>query len=786
MEVQEQWGIHHYMELFDQSEEINYLLDRHGHFLYVNKRAENISGFKADSIIGKSFTQLITEQALPQTVDYFQKAVQGLPQHFETQLRHRQGHEVDISVSVIPAIRDEQVAFIIGITKDISERVYSSKRLKISEARNQAILDAALDCIVIVDDEGKILEFNSAGEKIFGYRKDEVLGTYMKDMLLPPYLREPYVKAMDAYKQTGAHDILGKRMEVNFIRSSGEEFPVELAVTVVMVEEKPIFTAYIRDLTDKKLAETRIRETQAQYHSVVDTIKEVIFQTDEQGRWLFLNPAWEEITGYTIEESLGQICLQYVHPDDREMNLKLFEPMLTGLKTECRHEIRYVTKKGGFRWVEIYAALNVDEHGAIKGTSGTLMDITERKKMEASLILAKEEAETSSRAKSEFLSSMSHELRTPMNAILGFAQLLELSDLSASQQQDIAEIMKAGNHLLDLINDVLDLSKIEAGKVSLSMEPVEVKELVMDCIALIQSTAAKRNVELVLSPEKCRDIYVYADYTRLKQTLLNILSNAVKYNVDGGKVYLRCGTTEQGRFRFWIEDTGQGMAEDQLKQIFEPFYRIHPNSNVEGTGVGLSIAKRMMQFMEGDIGVSSQLHSGSTFWIELNYARSPLLEPRPDPYRLTLTYQEPNHALQPTLLPYTVLYIEDNKANMLLVQRIFEAYAHVRLICAPEALIGIELAEIEQPDLILMDIHLPGMSGLQAMRVLQSQPSTQHIPVIAVSANTMSKSIKQAEAYGFKDYITKPIDVPQLLEAITRILHTDQTCPAADSETSRL
>jgi signal transduction histidine kinase/ActR/RegA family two-component response regulator len=381
----------------------------------------------------------------------------------------------------------------------------------------------------------------------------------------------------------------------------------------------------------------------------------------------------------------------------------------------------------------------------------------------AELERAIEEARRADQAKSAFLSSMSHELRTPLNAILGFAQILGSDDLPASdaQKREFAgHIVKAGRHLLALINEILDLAKVEAGAVTLSMEPVGLAEVLGECQAMIAPLAAGRGVR-ILFPD-AGECAVLADRTRLKQVVLNLLSNAVKYNREGGAVVLACGPGSPGRLRLSVQDTGIGLRPDQIEGLYQPFNRLgQENGAQEGTGIGLVVTRRLVELMGGAIKVSSSPGVGSVFSIELDAAA---------PVSLALPVQRPAPPPAPVAPaangPRLVLYIEDNPANLRLVEEIVRLRADLRLLSAPEARLGIELARIHRPDVVLMDLNLPGMGGAEALRILREDPATAAIPVIALTANAMPRDVERGLAAGFFRYLAKPIDIAMFNEAI--------------------
>lgn len=382
-------------------------------------------------------------------------------------------------------------------------------------------------------------------------------------------------------------------------------------------------TCYAQNITEQKQAELSLMESEARYRSVVDNVKEVVFQTDSDGLWTFLNRSWTEVTGFAVEESLGTLFLDYVHPDDRDRNNRLFLPLIERKKDYCRHEVRYVTKEGGYRCIEVFARLTVNDRDEIVGTSGTLTDITFRKQMEESLIRSKEEAERANRTKTDFVSRISHELRTPLNAILGFAQLLELEQdppLTTVQSEKVTEIIHAGEHLTELINDVLELSRIEAGKLELDLETVELGPVLKECLSYLHPSASRKRVKLEpFTPDP--GMKVLADRVRIKQVLLNLLSNAVKYNRENGSIAVNCVLDE--RFcHMRIADTGLGIPADDLERLFEPYTQFHKKNGIEGSGMGLSITRQLLEMMGGGISAESVEGAGTTFHLRIPRAEA--------------------------------------------------------------------------------------------------------------------------------------------------------------------
>jgi signal transduction histidine kinase len=379
---------------------------------------------------------------------------------------------------------------------------------------------------------------------------------------------------------------------------------------------------------------------------------------------------------------------------------------------------------------------------------------------------ARAEALEASRLKSEFLSQMSHELRTPLNAILGFGQLLDLEDeLSAEQRESVQFILKAGRHLLDLINEVLDIGRVEAGQLSLSMEPVHVRELIDDTVQLIRPLAQQRAIAIEIDPAG-RDHRVVADRQRLRQILLNLAANAVKYNRRSGSVRIACEEVAGQRLRILVSDTGPGLTPEQQGRLFIAFERLGADaSGVEGTGVGLVLSQRLAVAMNGELGVTSSPGAGSTFWIELSLVEGAAL-PQEATTAAPGTAAAPVH---PRPQPFVVLYIEDNLANLALMERVLASVPELVLHVAGDGRTGLELAARHRPDLILLDLHLPDQPGDEVLRHLWAEERTRPIPVVVVSADATPGQIRRLHEAGAHAYITKPLDVPQLLDLVTSV-----------------
>ncbi|MBL4827225.1 MAG: PAS domain S-box protein, partial [Spongiibacteraceae bacterium] len=521
---------------------------------------------------------------------------------------------------------------------------------------------------------------------------------------------------------------------------------------------KELVTSIIARATRARQLSTMITNlsiSEARFRSVCESAKDAIVSSDKQGRIVTWNRGAENLFGYTETEIQGSPFTQLFSDNYRE-SLQNFGQLnevvaLKKDKRECPVDISQSN------WT-------VGKHQFF---TRIIRDVSSRKKYEQSLREAKITADNANRAKSEFLSAMSHELRTPLNAIMGFSQVLTLNaeqPLSEYQTECIDYIIKGGQHLLLLIDDILDLAKIESGKIDISLENIQINTLIKECIPLVQPLADKHNIHIQQTTTSDIPLMVKADNTRLKQVLLNLLSNAVKYNHDGGSVTISYELRSAALLRINVADTGIGIPEGKAHELFQPFCRLGAEAtNVEGTGIGLSVSKRLVETMAGAIGFENSSQGGSIFWVEL-----PLADTRKENNQ-TQTATTKNQTAFPDMTG-TLLYVEDNPSNLSLIEMIVTHIEGLVLISACNAELGIELARSQQPNLIMLDINLPGMNGFEALAKLRDTEETAHIPVIALSAAATTREIEKGMSAGFHNYITKPLQVNDVITTIQALL----------------
>ena len=579
--------------------------------------------------------------------------------------------------------------------------------------------------------------------------------------------------ADDYIAKSADFEVLKVRLRAHLRRKHFEDENHRIREKLVRSETEA--TARVLIEAEQLKLDQRLRDQQFYTRSLIESNIDALMTTDPAGIITDVNKQMEALTGSTRDELIGSPFKSYFTDSARaEAGIKL----VLSDKKVTDYELTARARDGKKTLVSYNATTFHDRDRTLQGVFGVARDVTERKRFEQALQetnveleSAKSAAEKANLAKSDFLSGMSHELRSPLNAILGFAQLMDTASPPPSdiQKESITQILQAGWHLLKLINEILDLSVVESGKVSLSLEPVSLPEVLLECQTMMEAQAQQRGIVMTF-PQFKQPSFVWADQTRLKQIVINLLSNAIKYNQASGQVTVDYTVMSSERIRISFKDTGAGLSPEKITQLFQPFNRLGQEAGiVAGTGIGLVVTKQLVELMDGVMGVDSTVGQGSVFWVELRSTPAP---------ELKVTAPEeaaPKLAIKPIDAPQKILlYIEDNPANMRLVERLIDRRTDIKLLKAVDGLQGIALARASLPDVILMDINLPGISGIDALKVLQEDASTAHIPVVAISANAMSRDIEVGRQLGFFRYLTKPIVVEEFMSTLDLALRLNK------------
>lgn len=511
--------------------------------------------------------------------------------------------------------------------------------------------------------------------------------------------------------------------------------------------------------------EGALRDNEERLRLIIDAVKDYgIFALDSQGRVTSWNVGAERIKGYTEQEILGQPFSVFYLPEQcpQRPEKALREARSKGYFMEEAWRRR---KDGSRFWASVVISAQYDSSGTLRGFSKVTRDISDRHAAEIALGAAREEAERASRAKSEFLSRMSHELRTPLNAILGFAQLLEI-DSQAAQRQQVGHILRAGQHLLTLINEVLDIARIESGRLPLNLEPIALGNALHEALALVAPMASEAQIRIVTLPHLLPEDGVVADRQRLMQVLLNLLSNAIKYNRTGGQVVIQVARHQQ-RVSVTVTDNGPGIAKDQLHKLFRPFERLNADHQVEGTGLGLALSKNLLEMMDGSLELLSATDAGCSFTLELPYAR---LQPESEGVTLQSPPVVDDIQLSAPRYRASVLCIEDNLASLTLIETLLQRRIGIQLLSSMQGQVGFDLATRHAPDLILLDVNLPDISGLKLLRRLRHAAQTANLPILMMTADATPSTHQALREAGATAILVKPINVRQFFDQIDQYL----------------
>jgi len=801
-----------YSELYDFAPVGYFTFDAAGVILEANLSGVQLLGRERQLLVNKPFTAFIADAAGREIFSNHLETVlqrEGM-QQCEIRLTGKEGAVIygqfqSVAVDASENKRGQILSSIVDGT--VARRLGE----EIQDAREYAenIVETVRKPLVVLDCDLKILTANQSFYETFMVMPEETIGHYIYDLGNRQW-DIPRLRVL--FEDILPNDTVLNGYEVD------HEFP-GIGRKIILLNARQIFREKIgshiillamEDITDRKQAEEALLKAGALQRAIFNSANFSSIATDAKGVIQIFNVGAERMLGYTAGEVMNQITPADISdPEEviaraKTLSIELETPITPGFDAlvfkarrgiEDIYELTYIRKDGSrFPAVVSVTALR-DEQNAIIGYLLIGTDNTSRKQADAErarldqvlqdknveLERAMLVADKANLAKSLFLSSMSHELRTPLGAILGFAQLLEsgVPQPTAVQQRSIDQILKAGWYLLELINEILDLALIESGKLSPSMEPVSLAEVMLECEVMVEPQAKQHRISVEFTRFET-PYFVNADRTRVKQLLLNLLSNAIKYNKPDGKVTVTCTLSPPDSIRISVWDTGEGLSPEQLDQLFQPFNRLGQTASTEqGTGIGLVVCKRLVELMGGVIGVESTVGNGSAFWFELKQAAEPSIVAYPSAAPAGAGSQ-----IQGVGQLHTLLYVEDNPANLMLVEDIIARRSDIRLLSARDAIHGIGIARASLPDVILMDINLPGISGIDALKILAENPATAHIPVVALSANAIPRDIEKGLEAGFFRYLTKPIKVSEFLETLDVVLKYAKTEAALAAKAS--
>ncbi|MBT3703021.1 MAG: PAS domain S-box protein [Alphaproteobacteria bacterium] len=752
-------------------------MDENFRFTYISGNVEELTGLPALWYHGKTREELgapdvsneewLEHLAMMQRHEPFRKFVYR---------RRGSGDAVWLRSDGFPLFdRDRNFTGYRGVGRLVTREVEAQR----DATRSQHLLSVAIDhmdeSFSLWDDEDKLIvsnkKFSDVNSGVAEHCKPGVKSEdYYRAMVLAG-LVPPAVGREEEWLRNRLYHHLNPGPPMEIERQDGRWFRVN--------EHKipDVGTASIAtDITEKKNSEIAVLKNEQRFRDIADVSTDWYWETDAQNRYAFFSETMEERTGVPSSSVLGKKRTEIMSrqfEDSPEWKSHLED--LKEHRPFKNLEYPYLKPDGSFGWTRVNGKPVFDVDGNFAGYRGAATEISELHRIAEEMIAARERAEAANKAKTDFLSSISHELRTPMNSILGFSQLMAddpEQPLSEDQADSLKQIITSGQHLLQLINELLDLAQIESGKMTIHSETISFLDLLDSCLGGISTLA--ESYEISIQTETTEEILLRADEARLRQILLNLLSNAIKYNRPSGKVTIK--TVLRGTIcRIYVTDTGAGLAEEDATKVFEPFNRLGwENSETEGTGIGLAISKRLIEAMHGNIGYTSETGEGTSFWIDVPLDRHRIIRRTPKNSNANSNIVERQEVSRgfPSTKTFKLLYVEDNKANVTLMQQVIKRQKNAQLYIAETAEAGlIQVAEI-QPDIIVMDINLPGMDGFEALDALKSNSDTRDIPVIALSADAMPHQVAKGQQLGFTSYLTKPLDIPEF-EKILKELLTD-------------
>ena len=652
---------------------------------------------------------------------------------------------------------------------DVTERINIQNLLEQSEERNLLIMNSALNAILTIDINGIITFWNDTAEKIFGWKREDVLGKKLVDKLFSENKEDTSGILMDHFIKPGQELILNKQIEVIGINKSGNEFPIEISIIPVKHEKSLFFCVFIQDISKRKKAEIELKYQEEKYRNIIANMNLGLLEVNNDDVIQFANQTFCEISGYEMDELIGN------NPSDVFIFGENFEIMQS--KKDARtmgisdiYQIPVKNKRGELRWWAISGGPNYDDKGNLVGTIGIHLDITNQKQLEFDLENEKIRAQEASKAKEAFLANMSHEIRTPLNAIIGFLRELEKQKLTTLQKKYIENSSIASKHLLSIINNVLDISKIEAGEMSIEEEDFIIENSVKNIIAVLSPKAEEKGIVLSSSIDKTIAKVLKGDSFRIEQILFNLVGNSLKFT-PVGKVNVDCSLITDfnisQRICITVSDTGIGMEQSFIDNIFNKFSQEDKEVTRKygGSGLGMSITKELVNLMNGTIEVESVKEKGTTIKIYIDLRKGSL-----DSIKSSQTSKKLSD-----INGAKILLVEDNYLNRMVAQNTLQ-YFNCIVTEAENGLEAIDALQAKEFDIILMDIQMPEMDGIEATKMIRNELKL-NIPIIALTANAFKTEIERFKKVGMNDYVTKPFDETILLETIAKHLFVEYDKP---------
>ncbi len=643
---------------------------------------------------------------------------------------------------------------------DVTNKINSQILLEQSEERNNLIMNAGLSAIININSKGEIIFWNKQAESIFGWKNEDIIGKTLAETLIPKRHGIEHNIGMQHYLKTGEGPVLNKPLELPAINKEGKEFPIEILIIPLKQNNEMFFCSFIRDISQRKAAETKLKIQEEKYRNILANMNLGLIEVDTEETILFANQSFTEISGFETSELVGRKANEiFVFGENFEI-IKTKQ----GIRRQGISDIYQIpvkNKRGELRWWAISGAPNFDDNGNLVGSIGIHLDVTEQKQLEIELEIEKQKAEAASKAKETFLANMSHEIRTPLNAIIGFLRELSKQELTELQKKYIENSSIASKHLLAIINNILDISKIEAGEMSLEEEAFVLENSINNVITVLSPKADQKGIHLYYNKNPQIAKALEGDALRIEQILFNLVGNSLKFTQKGEISVvskLINDFPDSQDICISVIDTGIGMDKEFLNSIFRKFSQedLEITRKFGGTGLGMAITNELIQLMKGKIEIQSKKNSGTTINIFLNFKKG-------DKKKLKKARQESTIT---SLENISILLVEDNEMNRMVAQNTLQFY-NCKVTEAENGLESLEILKVKNFDIILMDIQMPEMDGIEATKFIRSEFNLT-TPIIALTANAFKSEIEKCKMAGMNDYVTKPFDEINLIETIAK------------------
>lgn len=660
----------------------------------------------------------------------------------------------------IPIFIEEEYKGHLWKYTDVTNKINSQLLLEQSEERNNLIMNAGLSAIINIDSKGEIIFWNKQAETIFGWKNEEIIGKSLTETLIPKRHDKGHRAGLKHYLKTGEGPVLNKPLELPAINKEGKEFPIEILIIPLKQNNEMFFCSFIRDISQRKAAETKIKIQEEKYRNIIANMNLGLIEVDTEENILFANQSFTDISGFELSELLGKKANEiFVFGENFEI-IKTKQ----GIRRQGISDIYQIpvkNKRGELRWWAISGAPNFDDNGNLVGSIGIHLDVTDQKQLEIDLETEKQKAEEASKAKESFLANMSHEIRTPLNAIIGFLRELSKQELTDLQKKYIENSSIASKHLLAIINNILDISKIDAGEMSIEEEAFVLEHSINNVITVLSPKALQKGINLYSKKSPDLSKVFEGDALRIEQILFNLVGNSLKFT-QKGEISVACKLIndfpDSQDICIAVSDTGIGMDKDYLNTIFKKFSQedLEVTRKFGGTGLGMAITKELIQLMNGKIEIESEKNVGTTINIFLNFKKGHSKQLKKAHQETTIT----------SLDNISILLVEDNEMNRMVAQNTLQYY-NCKVTEAENGLEAIELLKEENFDVILMDIQMPEMDGIEATKFIRNEFKLT-CPIIALTANAFKSEIERCKLAGMNDYVTKPFDEINLIETIAK------------------